>query len=91
MTFLNTMFDDEEVAILKEFIEKNNLAISIFYSIDTNALAGVENPNRMIFVGGLYLLEEKDEPKEWYIGQLSNGVYDFWANYGSLKDALYGL
>ena len=88
---LNLNFNDEERAILDKYIEKYNQEISVFYSIDTEKITGAETPNRMIFVGGLYLLEEKGSPNEWHMGHLLNGVYDFWGNYRDLENALYGL
>ena len=91
MIFLNTTFDDEENAILSGYINKYNQETQIFYSIKIESLSGVSNPNRMISVGGLYLLEEKDEPREWYMGDLNNGKYDFGGKHISLEDALYGL
>ena len=89
--FLNTIFDDEEKTILEEYTNRYKQEISVFYSVDTAKINGTDRPSRMIFVGGLYLLEEENVPKEWHMGQLHSGVYDFWGNYGNLKDALYGL
>ena len=89
--YLDLNFDDEERAILNEYIEKYNQEISVLYSVDTEKISGTETPSRMIFVGGLYLLEEKDSLKEWHMGQLLDGVYDFFGNHGDLKSALYGL
>ena len=89
--FLNTTFDDDEKEILEEYASKHKQEISVFYSVDTAKINGVDKPSRIIFVGGLYLLEEINVPKEWHMGQLHNGVYDFWGNYGNLKAALYGL
>ncbi len=91
ITILDTGFDMDENKTLSEFVNRFNMEIAVFYSVRTESLSGVNNPNRMISVGGLYLLEEKDEPKSWYMGQLINGVIDFWGNYGSLHDALNGL
>ena len=52
----------------------------------------ITNPNRLVGVGGLYLLELRDEPNEWYMGEKSNdNAYRFWANYGDLENALTSL
>ena len=89
--YLNMQFSDEEKDIINSFTQQYNLELSIFYAVDMAKLNGIDNPNRMIAVGGMYLCEEKDEPLSWYMGQTVNGQYDFWANYGSLFDALEGL
>ena len=91
MVFLNTQFNEDEAFILMEFINHFNMEVSIVYSVDTDKLTGVNCPNRMISVGGLFLVEEKDETQEWYMGDKNGDTYDFWGNYGNLKDALNGL
>jgi len=53
----------------------------------------IENPHRMInVVGGYYFLETKDEPNNWYMGQLEeNDEYVFWGLYGELEEALKSM
>jgi len=90
--FLDLKFDDEEKAILNEFINKYNQEISIFYSIDVDKLSGgVKNPNRIIYINGQYLLEEKDDLKNWYMGMDYNNGYYFHGYYGNLTKTLYSL
>ena len=90
--YLDTKFNTEETQTLNTFIDGGlSCDVSIVYAIDTDLLRGLTMPNRMIHVGGLYLCEEKDEPGQWYMGQLTNGTYDFWGCYGNLQDAIAGL
>jgi len=67
----------------------------LFYSNVRNGAVHnelIKNPNRMIKIGGLYLLELKDELGEWYMGDKNkDDCYYFWANYGDLKTAIEGL
>ncbi len=43
-------------------------------------------------IRGLYLLELRDEPNEWHMGEkTTNNVYRFWGNYGDLENALASL
>ena len=95
MIELNTTFTQEEKDALqgygdvdiKRFIDSKKL----FHSSIQGTVA-MENPNRLIGVGGLYLVELKDEPGEWYMGQRHKGdTYHFWGCYGDLKNALEGL
>lgn len=91
MIFLNTTFNQNENEILCNYINKFKIEVGVLLSIDDDKLSGIDNPNRIISVGGLYLAEEKDELQSWYMGQEIKGNYDFWGNYGSLKDALDSL
>jgi hypothetical protein len=88
---LRTEFSDAEKEILYSHIDKFNYTVSFFISVNSEHLSGVDEPNRMIGVGGLYLLEEKGCPNEWYMGELKNSTYGFWGNYGDLKSAIEGL
>ena len=95
---LNTNFSNEEMKILKEY---KDVDVKLFINSESlfhvgvwngeNRMDLVENPHRLIGVGGLYLLEEKGELNEWHMGDSKEGVYYFWGNYGDLKDALEGL
>ena len=89
--YLSTQFSDEEKKIIELFTQRHNTELSIVYAVDTDKIKGVDDPYRMLFVGGLYLCEDKDEEFSWYMGQKNNGHYDFWGNYGNLLDALEGL
>ena len=91
MLYLNTEFSDEETEVIAQFTQRHNAELLIVYVVDGDCVKGVDNPNRMIYVGGLYLCEDKDEPFSWYMGEKSNGQYGFWGNYGALPDALEGL
>ena len=91
MIFLDTKFNEEENDMLNEYIREFHQDVSVFYSVEADNLLGVDCPTRMISVGGLFLLEEKDEPRQWYMGQKNGDSYSFWGKYGNLKDALYGL
>jgi len=88
---LNTQFNEEETRILHGFMRQVRGDISVVLAMNADQVNGVTNPNRMIRVGGLCLCEEKNEPGKWYMGQMSNGTYDFWGRYGNLHDALEGL
>ena len=88
---LETRFTEDEKIILNTFVQENQIEIHILYNIDDKKLNGISNPNRIIFVGGLYLCEEKDELSSWYMGQKIKEIYDFWGNYGILQEALNGL
>ena len=87
---LNTNFTQEEKDILSEYRE-----VDIKLFIDTNLFNNdknmPKNPNRMIGVGGLYLLEGKDTLGSWYMGDWNKGSYSFWGNYGNLEIALKSL
>ena len=91
IVYLNLDFDDEEKAVLNEFIGRYKQEISILYSVNAEKIVDAYNPNRMIFIGGYYLLEEKESPKEWHMGMIVNDKYVFFGNYGDLRSAINGL
>jgi len=91
MLYLNTQFSEGETRILAQFTQRHNMELSIVYAVDRGSIKGVDNPRRMIAVGGLYLCESADEPLTWYMGDKMMGQYGFWGNYGNLLDALEGL
>jgi hypothetical protein len=83
-------------------LEYDDVDIKLFADTDRLFYSGVrdgevyheliENPNRMIGIGGLYLLEVKDELGEWYMGdKQKDNSYHFWGNYDDLKTAIEGL
>ena len=96
---LNTHLTQEEKDILK------CSDVSVKLIVDTDMLfyecrkdgklytETIENPNRMIGIGGYYLLELKDEIGEWNMGvqKQDDLSYLFWGNYGNLKDAYEAL
>lgn len=88
---LDPEFSNKEKTILNTYAEKYNAEIQIVYSIDMDAVKGIQEPHRMIFVGGLYLCEDTTELLIWNMGQLAQGVYSFWGKYGDLENALQGL
>ena len=97
---LNTAFTQAEKDILMEY---SDVDIKLIVDTDNLFYSGVgggeaknelftETPNRMVGVGGLYLLEVNDELGEWYMGEKGkDNKYYFWGNYGDLKTALEGL
>ena len=96
---LNTDFAHAEKDTLKKY---NDIDIKLFIDTDDLFHRGVrdgekyneliDNPNRMISVGGLYLLEVADELDTWYMGDKGkDGNYYFWGNYGDLQTALESL
>ena len=89
--YLSTHFNEDEKRTIELFTQQYGIEISICYAVDMDRLRGIDNPNRMIYVGGYFLCEEKDEPLSWYMGQKVKGQYDFWGNYGDLHNALEGL
>ena len=97
---LNTTFTQDEKDILMEYKDVDiKLFVdtgSLFYSSVRNGKAHnelfTETPNRMIGVGGLYLLDVNDELRTLYMGEKGkDSNYYFWGNYGNLKTALEGL
>ena len=96
---LNIDFNETEMEIFKSFIAKHYIDIDIRLFVDTESLYDlgfdkikIENPRRMIFVGGFCLLETEDELGTWNMGDCNDkGVYHFWGNYGDLKSTLEGL
>lgn len=91
MIFLETTLTEYEKSLLNRYLEKNSGSISLVYAIEKRKLRGVTNPNKILFVGGLYLCEEKQDQNNWYMGQENDGLYEFWGSYGSLEEALEGL
>lgn len=90
--FLCTAFSRQEQDIVQAYALKCGTEISILCAVDSTRIEGDIVPRRMLYVGVLYLLENKEEPGEWYMGdKAKDGVYAFWGNYGSLQDALDGL
>lgn len=99
---LNMDFSEEEKRILYEFEYGGDVDVRLcvrkgrlFYSGLENgepAKWPIENPRRMIGVGGYYLLETEDELGEWYMGVAeSDFTYSFWGNYRDLENALRSL
>ena len=101
---LKTDFSKTEMKIFKNYIAKHYTAIDVRLFINTDLLydtginegeeykTKIENPRRIICVGGLYLLETEDELGTWNMGDYNDkGIYHFWGNYGDLKSALEGL
>ena len=96
---LSVNFSEEEKIQLSAY---NDIDIKLYIQSEkllfTGTIDGKEiaeiitNPHRLIGVGGLYLLELRDELNEWYMGEKSNdNAYRFWANYGDLENALASL
>ena len=90
---LSTYFSETESKLLEEYrgkvlpvIDKDKL-----FHASIGKKLKVDEPNRMVAVGGLFLLEVKAELDTWYMGQYHKGIYSFWGNYGALQDALEGL
>ena len=90
--YLSTEFSDEEVATIREYCYKYEVELSLLFGISKELFSeeGV-NPNRIILVGGYYLMEEKGEEGMWYMGQYCDNKYVFWSRCRSLKDAINSL
>ena len=90
--YLNTQFNDEETMVIHRYCDEYKIELSILYSVDT-ALFEESSlmPNRIIYVGGYYLLEEKNDDGKWNMGQRHNNNLSFWGKYGSLEKALHNL
>jgi hypothetical protein len=104
MVMLDTTFSEEERRILLEFVVKFGKEVKVLYAVDENnvfyeGLVGEERQNfhfdainRMIEVGGLYLLEEKNCLGVWNMGDWSlKKGYVFWGEYGTLDVAIKDL
>jgi len=93
---LNTQFSDNEKKVLYECIDVSiKLCIQsekLFYTGLNDENKIINNPHRMIEIGGYYLLEIKDEINEWHLGVMQKDfTYVFFGNYGSLEDAIRNL
>jgi hypothetical protein len=104
MIILETAFTDLEKQILCEYAVKIGGEIKIFYSITEKSifyestiegnrqLCKFESPNRMIEIGGLYLLEDKGSIGVWNMGDFNRERgYVFWGEYGALDAAIRAL
>ena len=92
---LDITFSEAEKKLLTEYsdvdIKLTVRSDALFYTGEEYRVA-IENPRRMIGVGGLYLLEVEDEPNEWHMGQFEKDfTYIFWGSYGDLENALKSL